>query len=144
MIQRKPNKRLGFNGPDEVKSHPWFTDFQWQDLAESKQVPPFKPKNKEDNFDPKNINEEWKDQDTDRMRENTLLLRRNSVQALFNGYYFDASIAHLTQEGPMIQGESKDAGKYNKRDEGPVIQSKPTENKADVENEEEEEESSEN
>jgi len=40
---------------------------------------PFKPKTKDDNFDSKNINEEWKDEDTDKMRENMLLLRRNSV-----------------------------------------------------------------
>jgi len=26
MIQRKPNQRLGFNGPGEVKGHPWFKD----------------------------------------------------------------------------------------------------------------------
>ena len=29
------------------------------------------------------------------MKENTLLLRRNSVQNLFNGYYYDASIAAI-------------------------------------------------
>lgn len=50
---------------------------------------------KEDNFDTKNINEEWKDQDSDKMKENTLLLRRNSVQNLFNGYYYDSTIAAI-------------------------------------------------
>lgn len=50
---------------------------------------------KEDNFDAKNINEEWKDQDSDKMKENTLLLRRNSVQNFFNGYYYDSSIAAI-------------------------------------------------
>ena len=79
MIQRKPNKRLGFNGPSEVKSHPWFEGFDWDGLTESKLTAPYKPKKQDDNFDSKNINEEWKDQDTERMRENTLLLRRNSV-----------------------------------------------------------------
>eukprot|EP00828_Plagiopyla_frontata_P003327 TRINITY_DN10960_c0_g1_i2.p3 TRINITY_DN10960_c0_g1~~TRINITY_DN10960_c0_g1_i2.p3 ORF type:complete len:146 (+),score=19.01 TRINITY_DN10960_c0_g1_i2:105-542(+) len=27
LIQRKPVNRLGLNGPEEVKSHPWFKDF---------------------------------------------------------------------------------------------------------------------
>lgn len=29
------------------------------------------------------------------MKENTLLLRRNSVQNLFNGYYYDSTIAAM-------------------------------------------------
>jgi serine/threonine protein kinase len=29
MILRKPAKRLGFNGSDEVKNHPWLKDFPW-------------------------------------------------------------------------------------------------------------------
>lgn len=29
------------------------------------------------------------------MKENTLLLRRNSVQNFFNGYYYDSSIAAI-------------------------------------------------
>lgn len=29
------------------------------------------------------------------MKENTLLLRRNSVQNLFNGYYYDSTIAAI-------------------------------------------------
>lgn len=109
MIQRKPSKRLGYNGPEEVKGHPWLTTFAWEDLANRKIKSPFIPKvidnsltlilqNKEDNFDSKNINEEWRDQDSDKMKENTLLLRRNSVQNLFNGYYYDNTIAAIAGE----------------------------------------------
>jgi serine/threonine protein kinase len=70
MIQRKPGKRLGFRGPEEVKGHPWFAEFDWESLSEGRIDAPFKPKNKDDNFDTKNINEDWKDQDTEKMREN--------------------------------------------------------------------------
>ena len=28
-ILRKPNSRLGLNGPHEIKSHVWFKDFEW-------------------------------------------------------------------------------------------------------------------
>jgi hypothetical protein len=50
---------------------------------------------KEDNFDLKNINEDWKDQDSDQMKESLLTLRWNSVQAQFNGYYFDHTLAAI-------------------------------------------------
>ncbi len=52
--------RLGLNGPSEVKNHPWLKDFPWQDLWDRKIKAPFIPP-KEDNFDQKNINEDWKD-----------------------------------------------------------------------------------
>lgn len=29
LIQRKPSNRLGFNGPEEVKNHPWLKNFPW-------------------------------------------------------------------------------------------------------------------
>jgi hypothetical protein len=32
MIERKPNNRLGINGPAEVKNHPWIKNFPWQKL----------------------------------------------------------------------------------------------------------------
>lgn len=32
LIQRKPVNRLGNNGPEEVMSHPWFHDIDWNRL----------------------------------------------------------------------------------------------------------------
>jgi len=29
LIQRKPQNRLGNNGPEEVMNHPWFKDIDW-------------------------------------------------------------------------------------------------------------------
>ncbi len=29
MIERKPAQRLGINGTDEVKNHPWIKNFPW-------------------------------------------------------------------------------------------------------------------
>jgi len=43
LIQRKPSKRLGQNGSDEVKSHEWFKDFPWSKLREKKLTAPFQP-----------------------------------------------------------------------------------------------------
>ena len=100
MIQRKPQNRLGNNGASEVKNHPWFKKierrdghpgspaFNWDALYAQTLESPFIPPN-EDNFDTKNINEEWKDLDDPEFKENLTNLRRGSVQELFNGYYYD-------------------------------------------------------
>lgn len=44
LLERKPINRLGLRGAQEVKEHPWFQDFPWQDLYEKKLVAPFIPK----------------------------------------------------------------------------------------------------
>jgi hypothetical protein len=93
-LQRKPVNRLGLNGPGEVKDHPWFKDYPFDDLLNYKIVSPFIPPN-EENFDHKYANDNWKDENTDIMKETAILLRRPSVQALFNGYYHDDSLAAM-------------------------------------------------
>lgn len=42
-IQRKPELRLGFNGPHELKNHTWLRGFLWKKLLEETLIPPFKP-----------------------------------------------------------------------------------------------------
>jgi hypothetical protein len=91
MIQRKPQNRLGLNGPTEVKNHPWLRGYPWEEMKKQTIRPPFIPPNK-DNFDVSNSNSEWKDQDDEAMQKSVSLLRRDSVQELFNEYYFDQII----------------------------------------------------
>jgi len=50
MIQRKPINRLGVDGVEEVKNHPWLVNFPWDDLEAKRLRSPFIPP-KEDNFD---------------------------------------------------------------------------------------------
>jgi serine/threonine protein kinase len=64
LIQRKPGSRLGLNGPEEVKSHVWFKDFDWNSIKAKKTIAPFIPP-KDGNFDEKYWNEPWKDEDND-------------------------------------------------------------------------------
>lgn len=92
MIQRKPINRLGVNGPDEVKNHPWLKNFPWTRLLNREILPPFQPSRKEEeNFEYKQVmQEDPKDPYLELDKENLLLLRRDSVQALFNGYTFDS------------------------------------------------------
>ena len=82
------------NGNSEIKSHPWFNNFSWQALTDKKIITTYFPASSEDNFDQKHVNNnDWKD--AEQVAENSLLLRRNSVQALFKGYLYDkASLIH--------------------------------------------------
>ena len=48
---------------------------------------------KEDNFDPRTCQDGWKDQeDPEVQKENQEMLRRKSIQELFQGYYYDYSM----------------------------------------------------
>ena len=50
LIQRKSANRLGLNGPEEVKSHPWFRSYDWQKLSSKEIIPEFIPNDSDDNF----------------------------------------------------------------------------------------------
>lgn len=52
LIIRKPTARLGYNGIQEIKNHPWIKFFNWKDLYLMKIAAPFKPnQNLEQNID---------------------------------------------------------------------------------------------
>ena len=50
LIERKPEARLGKNGIEEIKKHPWLKYFNWKDLYLMKIKAPFIPSHN-DNFD---------------------------------------------------------------------------------------------
>lgn len=77
-------------------------DFPWKDLEEKKLQAPFVPP-KEDNFDQKNINEEWRDVDDEAFKDNFRTLRRQSIQDLFSGYYYDFQVAAIAQNQKVIE-----------------------------------------
>lgn len=88
LLQRKPLNRLGLNGPEDVKNHPWLRDFPWDDLLHQRLKSPFTPPN-EDNFDAAYTNGEWKDQNSEQILQNMQLLDQENVQKAFVGYYHD-------------------------------------------------------
>ena len=73
------------------------------------------PPQAEDNFDLKHVNNnDWKDADA--VKDNLLLLRRNSVQALFKGYHYDKNNHQVAtpstkQNSIIIDSASKDTDK---------------------------------
>jgi len=56
LLKTKPDERLGKNGIEEIKSHPWLKFFNWKDLYLMKIKAPFIP-SKTDNFDAEYCNE---------------------------------------------------------------------------------------
>lgn len=73
LLQRKPQNRLGFNGPSELKNHIWLRDYDWQALLDKKLVAPYKPEPNTDNFDKAQAENKaaWKDEFTpEQVREN--------------------------------------------------------------------------
>ena len=87
LIQRKRTKRLGENSVSELMNHPWLADFDWRALERKAIRSPFVPHNG-DNYDKKNVNKiddffEVKDLE---------LLKKNSIQYLFNGYEYDEQV----------------------------------------------------
>lgn len=96
LIQRKPLNRLGFNGPEEVKNHAFLKDTNWKELLDKKITPPFIPKPKKAvRVKPLTTTEEEKM--LKEKEEENILLRRNSVQKLFNGYHYDIEIIYKDQ-----------------------------------------------
>ncbi|CAK84960.1 unnamed protein product (macronuclear) [Paramecium tetraurelia] len=88
LIQRKPANRLGFNEPQELRQHSWFKNFPWQKLYNKELKAPFIPHQTEDNFDARQISIE-DEENNELIQKNVIMLRRNSIQALFNGYELD-------------------------------------------------------
>ena len=88
-IKRKVSKRLGSNfGIKELKEHPWFKEFIWDELFNKKMKAPFLPKS-ERNYDKKFCNE------IERISEETMeryqqYINDKKYSYLFRGYtYFN-------------------------------------------------------
>ena len=51
LLKRKPNKRLGYRGIKELKSHIWMRDINWNALKRKELVAPFIPYSNRENYD---------------------------------------------------------------------------------------------
>ena len=86
-LARHPHKRLGMNGIDEVKLHPWFADFDWAALRKREIEAPFKPNMDAQNYDDHHVNgRKWND--TEMLADKVELLRRASQHKIFDGYSY--------------------------------------------------------
>lgn len=80
LIQRKAQKRLGFNGIEEIKNHPWLEDIEWEKLLSKSLKSPFKisPGN---NFDHKQVSENF---------SASRVINESLNSKLFSGYSFSS------------------------------------------------------
>ncbi|KAF8476680.1 AGC/Akt protein kinase [Russula ochroleuca] len=88
LLTRDPAQRLGVNGADEIKRHPFFDKIDWRRLAQKKIQPPFKPSVRSpvdvSNFDTVFTAE----QPLDSVVEGSQLSQ--TVQAQFEGFSYNA------------------------------------------------------
>ena len=84
LIQRKTYKRLGKQGIHELKNHSWFNGFDWEALEKKTMKPPFIPNIKNVFEYLRNLTEDFTEADCS--MENSLNVRRDSFQKMFNGY----------------------------------------------------------
>jgi len=96
LLQRDPSRRLGANGGEEIKRHPFFAKYvDWTRLLAKKIQPPFKPSVESvldvANFDPDFTNEEAQDSVvTDSALSET-------VQDQFKGFTYNPANEHLSE-----------------------------------------------
>jgi len=101
LLQRKPFKRLGFHGINEIKNHSWFDNFNWDDLYNKKIIAPFIPKNI-DNFDTRFFNQIEKIGVDTKERYNKILNDSNYNNIFSDFYYFDIDIAKNNKNYKMF------------------------------------------
>ena len=82
LLERKKEKRLGFEGFEEIKNHPWLIDFNWEDLINGRMQPFFIPPLGDNNYDKKYCNEPEKIGDE---TQNEYELIKNKVD--YNKYF---------------------------------------------------------
>jgi hypothetical protein len=58
-LNRNPLKRLGANGGQEVRSHPFFASMDWDALYKKNITPPFQPCRTTDESDTSNFEKEF-------------------------------------------------------------------------------------
>ncbi|TPX33472.1 hypothetical protein SmJEL517_g03615 [Synchytrium microbalum] len=100
LLNRDPNERLGNEGPEAIKNHPFFADINWSKLMARKYQPPFKP-NVASATDTSNFDEEFTSEaPTDSVTETSHL--SETVQQQFAGFTFQAHAEHMA--GSVVAG----------------------------------------
>ena len=118
MLQRKPVNRLGYNGINEIKEHPWLKYYPWKDLYEKNLEAPFSPRS-QDNYDKKYC------EGPDKIGNDTLERYQNyykseALNEIFMNYSFDNILTireNTTTKKPLYnpQSQTKLASSTNKK-----------------------------
>ena len=85
LLKRKQNERLGCNGVEEVMSHEWLDNVDWEEVEAMRAKSPFRIGD-EDNFDQDYANSE---DEEDYSKDKEYYLRIVNRNQFFKGYYFN-------------------------------------------------------
>jgi serine/threonine protein kinase len=85
LLQRKPQKRLGFTGIHEILKHAWLKPVDFHEIYNKNCSSPYIPGNR-DNFDQRQVSSGWNDEGEQ------VDLQLITVQNLFVGYHYDAAM----------------------------------------------------
>jgi len=96
LLERKKDKRLGKNGFLEIKCHPWFADFNWDELYCKKMEPSFIPPHTDNNYDKNYCNEEEKI-GKDTQKEYDEIKSKDDYNKFFENYSYNTKIRHINQ-----------------------------------------------
>ena len=100
LLSRDPSRRLGRNGAQEIKDHPFFRQLSWRRLMMKGYIPPFKPP-VSSAMDTSNFDQEFtKDQPIDSVVDEFL---SESVQKQFGGWTY---VGNEQLGNSMVQGRS--------------------------------------
>ncbi|KAJ3026084.1 UNVERIFIED_CONTAM: hypothetical protein HDU68_006224 [Siphonaria sp. JEL0065] len=109
MLNRDPNARLGNNGAQEIKNHPWFAEIDWKRLNARKYRPTFRPQvaNSSDtsNFDDEFTSELPQDSFVD--PSNRLA---DSQQSQFDGFSYRGDPMGSVQVGSLMNRAEGNGG----------------------------------
>lgn len=95
LLNRDPSRRLGVNGAEEIKRHPFFKSIDWNKLLAKKIQPPFKP-SVESVLDVANFDSEF----TSEPAEDSVVADSRlseTVQNQFKGFTFVPESEHLSE-----------------------------------------------
>ena len=103
LIQRKPVNRMGMNGPEEVKQHPWIKEVNWGRLRDKTLIAPYVPSEDQEHFDDRlrSDNDPWKDADSEEIKQSTVMLQDKGTQEMFSGYFYDISQSNSHTEATV-------------------------------------------
>ncbi|CAI4579976.1 CLN_G0032370.mRNA.1.CDS.1 [Saccharomyces cerevisiae] len=100
LLSRDPTRRLGYNGADEIRNHPFFSQLSWKRLLMKGYIPPYKPA-VSNSMDTSNFDEEFtREKPIDSVVDEYL---SESVQKQFGGWTY---VGNEQLGSSMVQGRS--------------------------------------
>ncbi|KAI9851087.1 MAG: hypothetical protein M1838_004519 [Thelocarpon superellum] len=101
LLDRNPQRRMGFNGASEIKAHNFFHAIDWRKLLQRKYEPTFKP-DVADALDTANFDREFTSEaPTDSFVEGPMLSQ--TMQQQFAGWSYNRPVAGLGDGGGSVK-----------------------------------------